>query len=296
MTYTATQKAIEDFRELHQAVSLEKKELPFRPHLGLSGIGAECHRKIWLDFRWATRKKVPANVVGLFDRGHSEEPRFVEALRAIGVTVQDVHPETGKQFKCSYANGHVGGSTDGFGVNFPDYADYWALLEFKTHSLKSFEDMCKKGVQLSKPVHYAQVQTYMKSFGVKRCLYMAVCKNDDRLYTEWIDVDEDYAQEKIDLAVDIVYNPAVPDRIALASSDYRCRTCDHRPVCWNKAGSEPDRNCRTCVHSYPNQVGTWGCKFNGVQEDLDCYNPCSAYEKHEVFIPLKDVTMSLTMG
>jgi hypothetical protein len=98
------------------------------------------------------------------------------------------------------------------------------------------------------------------------------------------------------LAVDLVYNPVVPDRIALASSDYRCRTCDHRPVCWNKTGSEPDRNCRTCAHSYPNQVGTWGCKYNGVQEDLDCFNPCSAYEKHEVFIPLKDITMSLTMG
>lgn len=295
VAYTKTQEQIEDFQSRHLAVSLEKKELPFRNHLGLSGIGNECARAVWLDFHWATRPTFPSNVVRLFNRGHREEEVFVEYLRSVGVQVQEIHPETGKQFKCNYADGHVGGSTDGFGFGFEEYPNEWVLLEFKTHSLKSFEDLIKKGVQRSKIKHYAQVQSYMRSFNLKACYYMAVCKNDDRLYTEWVLLDEAYAAEKIKLAEELVWMEQPPERIALSSTDYRCRFCDHRPVCWNRAGAEPDRNCRTCEHSYPSKTGTWGCSYNNVEADLDCFNPCSAYSKLGVFIKPVDITMTLTL-
>lgn len=291
---TPTQQKIEDFQSLHQAISIDKKELPWRPHLGLSIIGQECSRKTWMDFRWSFQPDFPPNVIRLFDRGHREEPRFVNYLRVLGIKVEEVHPETGKQFKTSHCDGHVGGSLDGFAYGFVEYPNEWVILEFKTHSLKSFDDLVKKGVKGSKPQHYGQMQGYMRKFKVKRAYYMAVCKNDDRLYTEWVQLDEAYADGLLDLSVELVYGP-IPDRIALSSTDHRCRFCDHKPVCWFRSGAEPALNCRTCDHSYPNKQGTWGCTFNGVEADLDCYNPCGSWTKRAEYIKPQDIVISLKM-
>lgn len=297
IAYTPTQELIEAFHTTHSAVSLAKKELPFRKHLGLSGVGNECSRAVWLGFRWAVQKQFPSNVIRLFNRGHNEEDVFIEYLQAVGVTVQSHHPETGKQFKAEYAGTHVGGSTDGFAYGFTEKPDAWHLLELKTHSLKSFESLVKSGVKRSKPVHWVQVQTYMKSFNLKWCYYMAVCKNDDRLYTEWIELDEEAGEKYINLAIDLVYAEEPPERIALSSTDHRCRSyCDFRDVCWHRNDAEPARNCRTCMHSYPNETGTWGCRYNGVTEDLDAYNPCSAYDKHSAFVKPEPINMSLMLG
>ena len=49
------------------------------------------------------------------------------------------------------------------------------ILECKTHSLKSFKDLCDKGVQESKPQHWCQMQLYMHGTGIDRALYFAVC-------------------------------------------------------------------------------------------------------------------------
>jgi hypothetical protein len=289
---TQTQELIEQWQLLHQSVSLEKKELPFRNHLGLSNIGEPCHRAIWFGFRWTTRMQHPAWLVRLFERGHLEEPRFNTFLRSVGIKVQDVHPETGKQFKASRAFGHVGGSTDGFAYGFVEHPNEWVLLEMKTHSLKSFESLVKKGVKIDKPKHFAQVQVYMRSFKLSKCFYMAVCKNNDNLYSEWIYIDEAFADEKLTLADSIAMSQAAPDRVALSSTDYRCRMCDHRGACWNRV--DPDVNCRTCHHSFPNEQGTWSCAYNG-SSDIDAYNPCGAYTKHEAFIKPEDIIISLKM-
>lgn len=289
---TKTQEFIEAFHARHQAVSLAKKERPFRSHLGLSGIGNECHKAIWLDFRWTTRKRFPPNVIRLFARGHMEEPRFVEYLRSVGIRVQEVHPETGKQFKASRAFGHVGGSTDGFGFGFEEFPNKWVLLEMKTHNLKSFTALVAKGVFVSKPVHYAQVQTYMREFKLTKCFYMAVCKNDDQLYTEWITLDEAYADEKLKLADDLALSDIAPERIALRSTDYRCKMCDHRKACWHLEGAEVDINCRTCAHSTPNNQGNWSCSYNG-SNDIDPYHPCGGYTQHEAFVKPTDIIISI---
>lgn len=289
---TPTQELIEAFQLRHQAISLEAKELPFRNHLGLSGIGAECHRSIWLSFRWATRPSFPPFVLRLFNRGHLEEPRFTGYLRSIGIKVQDVHPETGKQFKASRAYGHVGGSTDGFAFGFIEHPNEWVLLEMKTHSLKSFEDLGKKGVKISKPVHYAQVQTYMREFKLTKCFYMAVNKNNDELYTEWVMLDEAFADEKLQLADELAFADEPPERIALRATDYRCRICDHRANCWHLSNESVDVNCRTCEHASPNKEGKWSCAYNG-SNDIDPYHPCGGYSKHRAFVKPADIIIAL---
>ncbi len=49
-----------------------KTELP-RPHMGVSGIGNECDRYLWLNFRWAATPKFTGRILRLSRRGHLEE-------------------------------------------------------------------------------------------------------------------------------------------------------------------------------------------------------------------------------
>jgi hypothetical protein len=51
------------------------------------------------------------------------------------------------------------------------------VVEFKTHSAKSFRKLVQRGVAEAKPQHWAQMQVYMQLTGLTRALYVAVCKD-----------------------------------------------------------------------------------------------------------------------
>src|SRR4051794_25208226 len=91
-----------------------------RPHLGASLIGDDCERKLFFTFRWATVERHDGRLLRLFQTGHLAEHRFVADLRSIGCTVQDVNPETGKQWSVSAVGGHFGGSMDGVVLGLPE--------------------------------------------------------------------------------------------------------------------------------------------------------------------------------
>ena len=67
---------------------------------------------------------------GTLKIGHLAEPRFVADLRAIGATVHDVDPATGKQFGFTHFGGHMRGHMDGCAVGIPGsfLRGYWPLL------------------------------------------------------------------------------------------------------------------------------------------------------------------------
>ena len=44
----------------------------------------------------------------------------------------------------------------------------WHVVEFKTHSAKSFRELAAKGVAEAKPQHWAQMQVYMHLTGITR--------------------------------------------------------------------------------------------------------------------------------
>ena len=116
----------------------------FRTHLGASLIGKECERALWYDFRWATKAKFPGRVLRLFETGNREEDRLVGNLRRTGATVLELDPETGRQFRVQAHGGHFGGSLDGVAINLLEAPKTWHVLEFKTHSNKSFNDLAAK--------------------------------------------------------------------------------------------------------------------------------------------------------
>ncbi len=229
----------------------------FREHLGASIIGTECERALWYDFRWATRATHSGRLLRLFQTGHLAEERFVADLRRIGVTVLEVDPENGKQWSVRDDTGHFGGSMDGVLQGLLEAPKAWHVAEFKTHSTKSFEALKTKGVEKSKPMHWAQMQVYMHMTGIDRALYLAVNKNDDELYQERIHADAAAAMRLIAKAQRIIAAERPPGRISEDPAWWQCRFCNHHAVCHE--GGTPVRHCRSCISSTPVDGGRWHC-------------------------------------
>ena len=234
-----------------------RQDSGFRPHLGASIIGTNCERSLWYTFRWTSRARHTGRLLRLFERGQLEEIRFASAIRAIGATLMTVNPDTGQQWEFRDESGHFGGSADAVAIGLPEAPKSWAGVEMKTHADKSFQELAKKGVRDAKPLHYAQMTVYGHLGQLDRFLYLAVNKNDDDIYTEWVHIEPDEGRRLILKAHRIIKSPNPLSRIAHNETWHECRFCDHHNTCWN--GSLPERHCRSCMHSTPIEDGQWHC-------------------------------------
>jgi hypothetical protein len=251
----------------------------FREHLGASLIGKPCERALWYDFRWVTAAQHSGRIMRLFQTGHLEEERLVRDLRASGATVLEVDPETGRQFKVEALSGHFGGSLDGLAVGLRESPRTWHVLEFKTHSAKSYAQLVAKGVTASKPQHAAQMQIYMHLMGLTRAFYLAVCKDTDALHAERVEADPAEAGRLLAKASRIIDAARPPSRISEDPAWFECRMCSHRAVCHE--GAMAAVNCRTCLHSTPVEGG-WHCARHDRMRDYgQQLNGC----RDHLFIP-----------
>lgn len=251
----------------------------FRPHLGASLIGKSCERALWFDFRWTTRAQHPGRVLRLFETGQQEEARVVRNLRRTGATVLEVDPDTGRQWRIEAHGGHFGGSLDAVALNLLEAPKTWHVVEFKTHSSKSFTELVAKRVHRAKEQHYAQMQIYMRQTGMTRAMYVAVNKDNDDLYVERVELDADYADRLLAKAGRIIFAPRPPDRISEDPAWYQCRMCDHAQVCRSQAPAAV--NCRTCLSATPVDGG-WQCERH--QRGLSEPDQRTACDQH-LYIP-----------
>ncbi|HWL54298.1 MAG TPA: hypothetical protein VNQ90_17795 [Chthoniobacteraceae bacterium] len=242
---------------------------PRRRYLGMSAIGEECERRLWYSFRHAAQEDFPGRLYRLFNRGHREEEIIAEELRGIGCTVL-LEDENGKQFGFSGVGGHFKGHMDAAILGVPEAPKTWHLGEFKTHSAKLFADLAKKGVQAAKPVHYAQMQIYMRKSGMTRALYYAVNKDTDEVYVERVRYDAAFAAGLEAKAERIITATKPPARIAERRDDFRCKFCPAKSLCHGTSGEEPavpisKPSCRQCVHATPelDGDGRWSCAKHG---------------------------------
>lgn len=276
-----------------------------RSHLGASVIGGQCERATFYSFRWASAIKVrgkkgedPAAAESrmrrLWNRGHLEEGRFIAILLTAGIAVYQ-QDHNGNQYRITALGGHFSGSGDGVVVGIPDLpAGVMALLELKTHSEDSFEKLSTDGVQLSKPEHYWQMQTYMHHMGLEYAIYLAVNKNNDALWAEVVVYNQAIAEAAIERANRLIFGSTPPRMRGASPSFYVCKyMCDHYDVCYRTV--QPQRNCRTCkfVRFEPN--GTVVCvspvmqalaERQGWEEPIalskeDQLKGCEHYEKDE---------------
>ena len=211
-----------------------------RAHLGASTLGHHCERWLWLSFRWAVQEKFKGRILRLFRRGNNEEATIISDLRAAGIHVY------GTQTRVELGS-HVSGSLDGVGKGILGAPKTEHVLEFKTHSLKSFNDLEKNGVEKSKPMHFIQCQVYMHGTALKRALYVAVCKDDDRIYTERLEYDKEVATKAIARGQRIALTDRMPEPVSADPSWHQCKFCPaHGVVCFREQGVNHDRAKKNC--------------------------------------------------
>lgn len=167
-------------------------------------------------------ENIQGRTLRLFETGNIEEDRWIENLRSIGCEVVDRGPD-GKQIMVEACDGHVRGYLDSEILGLPEAPKTIHVGEMKSHNLKSFTDLKKRGVRLSKPLHYGQIQTYMHQRGRDRGIYLAVCKDNDELYAERLDLDLPYVTRLLARAERIVKAHEPPAKLHEDPSASGCR-------------------------------------------------------------------------
>lgn len=246
---------------IYEAIEEEEKKDLYLARIGASSIGDPCLRSLWLSWRAYDDKKFGGRMLRLFKTGHLQEDRILEDLRRAGFELWS-HDENGKQWTYTDETGHFVCKLDGVIRGVPTAEKTPHDLEIKTHSLKSFDEVRKKGVQVSKPLHYYQMQAGMKFGKLPRALYLALCKNDEDYHAERIYPDE-AVQNEIQVKINKLVDATIPPiGISEDGKSFACKWCDMREVCIGE--KEPIRTCRSCRNVIVcKNEGAWACGLTG---------------------------------
>ena len=242
-----------------------------RGYMGMSGVGHECSRKVWYDFRWISEIEFDAATLKRFADGHLSEDIQAERLRAVEGIELLTHDADGKQFAIVDDTGHLRGHTDGKILGLLQAPKTWHVWEHKCSSkmnelIKFKTDLGEKNaLKKWSIIYYTQAQLYMHYTGFSRHYLTCAEPGTRKSISVRTNYDCEFALRAISRAQSIVKADAPPARIANSSTFYLCRFCDHQKVCWGSA--LPPRHCRTCVMASPEDAGQWSCGL-GIQEPL----------------------------
>lgn len=260
----------------------EADQEPTRPHMGASQLGHPCDRWLWLQFRHAVIERHNGRMLLLFKRGQDEEARIVQHLRRIGAHVSNTGSH---QAKFDFGS-HVQGSCDGIVEGLPHAPKTRAILECKTHSDKSFNEVKAKGVKEAKPMHWVQCCVYGYGANLDRALYFAVNKNTDEIYTEWLHLDKEVAEKAIARGQRLALADRMPPPLSTDPSWYICRFCAAHKFCHSTLLTE-QISCRTCAHSTAKPDSTWRCErhdADAIPSDFQRQG-CDSHVLHPDLVP-----------
>ena len=218
----------------------ENKKEGKRYHFGVSALGDKCERKLWMNFRWCVDEQFSGRMKRLFRRGHMEELTIVEDLINAGFEVTDYGKD---QKKVDYGS-HVSSDMD----DIIKINGEQMVLECKTHNDKSFTKLMKEGLKDSKFMHWVQCNVYMLGVGYTSCLYYAVNKNDDAVYTEIVKLDVELAEMYVERGQRIAMQDELPEPMTKNKTWWECKFCKYHGFCHDD-GKITNKSCRTCRYS-----------------------------------------------
>lgn len=222
-----------------------------RPYLGMSQMGHECSRNLWMYFRWAAKVKYKKRSKRIFERGDIEEQRILQRWREAGFNPTD------SQKELVGVLGHLRGHTDGIVSNIPGLEDKRIVGEIKSMARKYFTPLTKKGVEKSKPGYYVQAQLYMHFEEAEYCLHHTTNKDDEDFYIEIIEYSEPTARLYVDKAYDIITSDVPPKKVSNDPTYWQCQWCDFYGPC--QLEDKFLRTCRTCQYAKILPEGEWYC-------------------------------------
>lgn len=236
---------------------------PYRNHLGASVIGKPCEAEVWFNWRWITNPNPGGRMYRLFQRGHREEPFVIQHLRKLDFVVNEVNPETGKQWRLSALHSHFGGSCDGRGFMPARYGYAKEVgYEIKTANKNQFKKLlAAKSAAMWKPKYARQMDVYGSAWGLEMFVFITVNKDDDDTYIELYWVQPFEGERMYNKAHRVISSQVRPKRISDSPAFSECRFCDFHKHC--HSGAMPDINCRSCKNAFPTFDAKWHC---GVHE------------------------------
>lgn len=269
-----------------------------------SQINRECLRWTHYNFWWVLApEKFDGRMLRLFETGNIEEERLVADMRRAGMRVTEFEPGkvdkdgNPKQFGVAFGDGHGYGKLDGKAEGIPEAPKTIHVVEFKSHSDKSFKHVQKHGVEKSKPEHYGQMQIYMHKTGIKRALYLAVNKNTDEIYAERIEYDFKLSDRLERNTRRVAFNSSPPPRLSEDPEFFGCMFCPHKDRCHNITQELPEVNCRTCIYSEAVAGGDWICKKHSITTDRERQTgACSSHLYNPEFVNGQQVNHDLEAG
>lgn len=217
---------------------LRSEEMP-RDYLGASRLGVSCARALQYEFAKAPvdpGRDVDGRLLRIFRRGHVIEDCMVDWLRAAGFDLR-TRKANGDQFGFSAAGGRLQGHIDGVIVGGPEGFTYPALWENKCLGSKSWRDLEKSGLAVSKPVYAAQVAIYQAYLELHEqpAIFTAVNADTMEIYTELVPFDAALAQRMSDRALTVISATEAGELLPRAFHDpthFECRMCAWQDRCW----------------------------------------------------------------
>jgi hypothetical protein len=242
---------------------------PARVYLGMSQIGHPCLRKLWFDYRQATKEPLKGQTCRIFKAGHSLETRVIQSLEDADFKV------IGRQGSCAMFDyrflGHIDGVVNIYGENL--------LLEIKGVNNNSFEKFADKrehsidkknpspkGIY-TKPQYAAQVQVYMgcsqKEGGItdidplNKTLFVVENKNNQDLFIQIVDFRPDLFERIVARAKTVIEANTPPEGIKDTTSEKlrkhiweSCNWCDYQSICDREDKWPPliKTRCLDCKH------------------------------------------------
>jgi hypothetical protein len=215
---------------------------PERQYLGASRLGVACERALQFEYAKASvdhGRDIPGRMLRIFERGHVMEDCMGAWLRDAGFDLR-TRKADGEQFGFSVADDRLQGHIDGVIVGGHEGFAYPALWECKCLGNKSWSDLDKKGLAISKPVYAAQVAIYQAYLELHEhpAIFTALNADTMEIYTELVPFDSALAQRMSDRAVKVITATEAGELLPRAFNDethFECRMCAWQVRCWRKA-------------------------------------------------------------
>jgi len=227
-------------KEISNALISARSREDRRTYLGASRWGHHCTRALGYEFHATERDDMSkpqfsADLYRVFDMGHDGEDRMAQYLRLAGFEIATEKPGGG-QIGFSACDGKLGGHCDGIVHAGPGITKAPLVWENKALNNKSWNDTKAKGVRVSKPLYYAQMQTYIGYLELEGYLFTAMNRDTGEVFVELGDPDLRTIQEVSDKALRIVDSdrPEQLPRCTATETDWQCRFCDFKKRCWGK--------------------------------------------------------------
>ncbi len=189
------------------ALIARNREQPARRYVSSSALGRQCLRQIQYDFLAVPKdegRDFEAGTLRIFEAGHRLEDVVAAWLKAAGFDLR-IARRDGRQFGFSAMSGRFKGHIDGCVVAGPVPMAYPALWENKALGVKSWKEVVKHGVVLSKPIYAAQMALYQAYLDLPNpALFTAINRDTWEIHCELVPFDTALAQQMSDRAVQVV--------------------------------------------------------------------------------------------